>query len=405
MIRPQRESVAQLRAPPTRPGYRLSPSPARQIKNRRMTIRRQCRRAQTRSAWAHVIALVLIACAHAALSAAQTAPTRSDGATTPPPAPARAAPAIALVLPLTSATYARAAAAVRDGFLAAAAAGGAAPLVISHGDNDVETAFEQARATGVRVIVGPLVRDDVKAIAILGIESPFVLALNQVDEGVVLPPNMFALTLGVESDGRQLARLARDSGAQTVAIISTDSPLQKRFAAAFADNWVLLGGATPVSLHFERAQDMLVLLKRELVRSKVDAALLALDGADAVLVKPYVGTIATYAGSSVNDGQPRETLRELEDVHFVDIPWLATPDAKEFARIARPALSSATLERLYALGIDAFRVAQLLAEGRIDRMEFDGATGHLTLDATRQFVREARALQFKGGQAVPAGGP
>ena len=108
-------------------------------------------------------------------------------------------------------------------------------------------------------------------------------------------------------------------------------------------------------------------------------------------------------GSSVNDGQPRETLRELEDVHFVDIPWLATPE--EFARIARPALSSATLERLYALGIDAFRAAQLLADGRIDRMEFDGATGHLTLDATRQFVREARALQFKGGQAVPAGGP
>jgi len=370
-----------------------------------MTIRRQCRRAQTRSAWVHVVALVLAACAHAALSAAQTAPTRSDDAATPAPAPARAAPAIALVLPLTSATYGRAAAAVRDGFMATAAAGGAAPLVISHGDNDVEAAFEQARAAGVRVIVGPLVRDDVKAIAILGIESPFVLALNQVDEGVVLPPNMFALTLGVENDARQLARLARDSGAQTVAIIGADSPLQKRFAGAFADNWVLLGGATPLSLHFDRAQDMLVLLKRELVRSKVDAALLALDGPDAVLVKPYVGTIATYAGSSVNDGQPRETLRELEDVHFVDIPWLATPDAKEFARIARPALSSATLERLYALGIDAFRVAQLLTEGRIDRMEFDGATGHLTLDATRQFVREARALQFKGGEAVPAGAP
>jgi hypothetical protein len=370
-----------------------------------MTIRRQCRRAPARSARAHVVALVLAACAHAALSAAQTAPTRSDDAATPAPAPAREAPAIALVLPLTSATYGRAAAAVRDGFLAAATAGGAAPLVIAHGDSDVEAAFEQARAAGVRVVVGPLVRDDVKAIAILGIESPFVLALNQVDEGLVLPPNMFALTLGVESDGRQLARLARDSGAQTVAIIGADSPLQKRFAGAFADNWVLLGGATPVSLHFERAQDMLVLLKRELARSKVDAALLALDGADAVLVKPYVGTIATYAGSSVNDGQPRETLRELEDVHFVEIPWLATPDAREFARIARPALSSATLERLYALGIDAFRVAQLLAEGRIDRMEFDGATGHLTLDATRQFVREARALQFKGGQAVPAGGP
>jgi outer membrane PBP1 activator LpoA protein len=216
---------------------------------------------------------------------------------------------------------------------------------------------------------------------------------------------MFALTLGVESDGRQLARLARDSGALTLAVIGADTPLQKRFAGAFVDAWVLQGGAAPVNLHFDRSPEMLVLLKRELARSKVDAALLAVDGADAVLVKPYVGTIATYAGSSINDRQPRETLRELEDVHFVDIPWLASPDAREFARITRPALSSATLDRLYALGIDAFRVAQLLADGRIDRMEFDGATGHLTLDTTRQFVREGRALQFKGGQVVPAGSP
>jgi hypothetical protein len=368
-----------------------------------MTVRRQCRRAPSRSVSAYVVALVLAACAHAALSAAQTAPTRSGDETAA--APVRAAPAIALVLPLASATYSRAAAAVKGGFLAAAAAAGAEPLVISHGDGDVEAAFEQARAAGVRVIAGPLVRDDVKAIAILGVESPFVLALNQVDEGISLPPNMFALTLGVESDGRQLARLARDSGALTLAVIGADTPLQKRFAGAFVDAWVLQGGAAPVNLRFDRSPEMLALLKRELVRSKVDAALLAVDGADAVLVKPYVGTIATYAGSSINDRQPRETLRELEDVHFVDIPWLASPDAREFARITRPALSSATLDRLYALGIDAFRVAQLLAEGRIDRMEFDGATGHLTLDTTRQFVREGRALQFKGGQVVPAGSP
>ena len=368
-----------------------------------MTVRRQCRRALPRSASAWVVALAVAACAYAALSAAQSVPTSGDDAPAAPPA--RASPPIALVLPLGSATYGRAAAAVRSGFLAAASAAGEPPLVISHGDNDVEAAFAQARAAGVRVIVGPLVRDDVKAIAVMGVESPFVLALNQVDEGVELPPNMFALTLGIESDARQLAKLARGSGAVTVAIIGADSPLQKRFAGAFADSWVSLGGAAPVSLHFDRAQDMLVLLKRELARTKVDAALLAVDSSDAVLVKPYIGTIASYAGSSINDRQPRETLRELEDVHFVDIPWLANPDAREFARVTRPALANATLDRLYALGIDAFRVAQLISEGRIDRMEFDGATGHLMLDTTRQFTRESRALQFKGGQVVPAGNP
>jgi uncharacterized protein len=368
-----------------------------------MIARCQCPQVLPGIASAHVVALLLAICVHSALSAAQTAPTRNDPKAEAPSL--RAPSVIALVLPLSSTTYGRAAAAVRDGFLAAATKAGERPLVIAHGDNDVETAFEQARKAGARVIVGPLVRDDVKAIAIMGVDSPLVLALNQVDEGVSLPPNMYALTLGVESDARQLAKLARDSGALTVAIIGVDTPLQKRFAAAFVDAWVLRGGADPVTLRFDRAPDVLVLLKRELARTPVDAALLAVDSADAVLVKPYVGTIATYAASSVNDRQPRETLRELEDLRFVDIPWLASPESREFAQIARPVLANATLDRLYALGIDAFRVAWTLADGRTDRIEFDGATGHLTLDATRQFTRESRALQFKGGQVVTAGTP
>jgi outer membrane PBP1 activator LpoA protein len=38
-----------------------------------------------------------------------------------------------------------------------------------------------------------------------------------------------------------------------------------------------------------------------------------------------------------------------------------------------------------------------------ERLELDGATGHLSLDASHQFVREAMLMQFRGGQIVPAG--
>jgi uncharacterized protein len=290
---------------------------------------------------------------------------------------------------------------VKAGFLAAAASANEQPLVVPHGDGEVEAAFGKARAAGARVIVGPLVRDDVRAIAAAGVDSPLVLALNQLDDGVPLPPNMFALTLSIESDARQLARLARDNGAQTIAVIGVDTPLQKRFSAAFVDAWLLQGGTAPVMLRFDRSPEMLTLLKRELGRTPHDAVVLALDSQDVALVKPYVGNLATYAGSTANDRPTREELRDLEDVRFVDIPWLATPDAREFARIQRTDFPNATLDRLYALGIDAFRVAQLLADGRVDRIELDGATGHLSLDSTRQFARDARAMQFKGGQIVP----
>ena len=141
-----------------------------------MSVHRQCRRVFTRIASAFVAALVITACAYPALSAAQTTPARNDEESTA--TPRRVTASIALVLPLTSGTYGRASVAVKDGFLAAAAAANEHTLVIAHGDNDVETAFAQAREAGARVIVGPLVRDDVKAIAVMGVESPLVLALN-----------------------------------------------------------------------------------------------------------------------------------------------------------------------------------------------------------------------------------
>jgi uncharacterized protein len=65
-----------------------------------------------------------------------------------PAGPARAD--IALVLPLSAADYARAAEAVRDGFVDAANAAGARDrvLVVAHGDGDVVAAFARARDAG-----------------------------------------------------------------------------------------------------------------------------------------------------------------------------------------------------------------------------------------------------------------
>ncbi|HYQ99750.1 MAG TPA: penicillin-binding protein activator, partial [Casimicrobiaceae bacterium] len=292
------------------------------------------------------MSVLLMAAALPALSIAQTPPASSDAQAPPatsvaptPPAtsdartspagsdapkdanPARTVSEIALVLPLSSAIYGRAASAVKAGFLAAAALANAHPAVIAHGDGDVEAAFAQARATGARVIVGPLVRDDLRAVVAAGIDAPTVLALNQLDD-TPLPPNMYALTLSVESDARQLARLAREAGVQTVAVVGNDSPLQKRFAAAFVDAWLLQGGAAPVTLRFDRSPEMLALLRRELARTPVDAVVLAVDSADAALVKPYLGTRAAYAGSTVNDRPSPEAMRDLEDLRFVEIPWL-----------------------------------------------------------------------------------
>ena len=154
---------------------------------------------------------------------------------------------------------------------------------------------------------------------------------------------------------------------------------------------------------FDPTPEVLRLMRRELAKTPVDAALLAVDAADAARAKPYVGTIPSYTSSEVNERQPPDALRDLDNVRFVDIPWLVDADASAFADLKRPDYPNPALERLYALGMDAFRIAQDFADGLPTKLELDGATGHLSLDETRQFVREGRLMQFRAGRIVPVG--
>jgi uncharacterized protein len=324
-----------------------------------------------------------------------------DTAPAPPPAPEPAR--LVLVLPLESPVYGRAADAVKAGFTAAATAANARFAVIAHGDGGVVAAFAKAEEGGARVVVGPLVRDDLKAIAAAGGQLPWTIALNQLDDVSTLPPRVYTLALAVESEGVQLARRAQADGARSVAIIGSDNALQKRFAGAFAGEWILLGESAPLTFRFNSAPDMLALLRREVAKAAPDAVLLAVDAPDAALVKPYLGQAVAYTSSQVNDRQSREALRDLDAVRFVELPWLADPAGAAYARIARPDYGNAVLDRLYALGIDAFRVAQAFADGAPAMLEFDGATGHLALDRAHQFVREATLLQFRDGEIVAAG--
>ena len=336
-----------------------------------------------------------------ALSAAQSPPASEQP---PPPADGHIASgaAIALVLPLGSDTFGRAAGAVRAGFLAAAAAANIKPIIVGHGDDDVLTAFNAAREGGARVIVGPLVRDDLRKLAAARLDLPPTIALNQLDDSSQHPANVYTLTLTLDSDARQLAQRARDAGATTVAVIASDSPLQQRFAAAFNAEWILAGGDAPVMFHFDRSPDVLRLLRSELIKTRVDTALLAIDGADVALAKSYVKSTPTYTSNQVNENLSREARFDLDDVQFVDIPWLVDPDGAAYAGLKRPDYPSVTLDRLYALGIDAFRVAQAFVDGAPERLVFDGATGRLSLDSSRQFMREGRLMVFHSGQVVSA---
>jgi outer membrane PBP1 activator LpoA protein len=321
----------------------------------------------------------------------------------PPPPPAPAQADIALVLPLASPDYARAAEAVRDGFLDAADAAGARArvTVIGHGAGEVVAAFTRARDAGAHVIVGPLVRDDLKALAAADISLPPTIALNQLDDGTPLPPLIYTLALAVESDARVIARRARADGAMSASVIEADTPLMKRFAGAFTAEWLLEGGDPPRRFSFTATPDGLAKLRRDLADAPADVVVIAVEGSDAALVKSFAPHVTTYASAQINRSASLGTMRDLDDTRVVDLPWLVTPDLPAFARLPHKHYSSVALDRLYALGLDAFRVADAFRGGVPSHFELDGATGRLELDEGRQIARAGALAVFRQGVMVP----
>jgi len=322
------------------------------------------------------------------------AATLSAGAQPIANPPAETLPAIMLLLPGESTPFARAAEAVRAGFFAAHAAAGA-PMAVESRDSDetpaaVIAAIDAAAGRGVRMVVGPLSRDAVDALARAGGARLPVLALNAPAGDAPLPPSMLALGLRVEDEARAIVRaLARGPLAAGIsgepmplAIIVGNGVLERRAGAAFA---VAAREFRRRAETFELSirQDRLSELSKRLAAQPWQAILLALDAGEAAAVRPWLPPeTIIVATSRVHLLEPSGVglAQELEGVAFVDMPWLVEPDhpaVMVYPRAATP--YSAELERLYALGIDAYRIASEWLAGS-QRFELDGVTGRLRVD-------------------------
>jgi len=109
-----------------------------------------------------------------------------------------------------------------------------------------------------------------------------------------------------------------------------------------------------------------------------------------------------YATSQVFVGnQYRLRNFDLANVHFVDMPWVLQADhpAVMVYPRAEPPLPL-EMERLYALGVDAYRLLQVLYRHEtLNALPLDGVTGKLTLDGHR-VRREAMKAEMRDGQGV-----
>jgi len=312
-------------------------------------------------------------------------------------------PLIALILPGKTSDYSGAAQAVKAGFMAAAEAARTKEscLVIEHDDGGAVAAFRQAAEAGASVMIGPLVRDDLKAL----LAAPplvWTITLTQFeDEDAKLPPNVFPLTLTVESDARFLAREIFIEGREgKPVVLSNETPLMKRFADAFIDEWLRLGVTAPERVRF--SADGVATLKARLEALSPSAVLLAVEGNDAALARAQTKTWPTYASGHIYQRQEQFEAAAFDRLRVVEIPWLVTPSAARFK--ALPTLpASPAMARLYALGYDAFQTAAAFVNGPPEMLELEGATGNIRFSRKEGLTRAGQLAAFIDGRLQPAG--
>lgn len=339
----------------------------------------------------------------------QIFPDKPKAAASLPRSDEKPQPHIALLLPLKSNVFGPAADAVRQGFLAAAGVEVTNPHSLpvrvygSFGEgNDIVALYLRAVTDGARVVVGPLTRNGVATLAAEKNLAVPTLALNVIEQPA--GERLYSFGMAIEAEARQTAQLARLEGLHQAVVISAHTQLSKRLQFAFEEEWIARGGTVRREVDFNGDTTVFA----DIAAQPDTMVFLAADAATARLIRPYLpNKLPIYATSQIFLGNAETLINyDLDGINFVDMPWLLQPDHAAVMSYPRPAAPlPIDLERFYALGIDAFRLAQLMLDKKLDdALPLDGVSGRIELDG-HTFLRNAVPAVFAQGLALPPGAP
>ncbi len=349
---------------------------------------------------------------------------------------------IALLLPLTS-VYGAAAQALQTGFFAAHDANSdpRKPEIAVY-DIGAEPAmaplyYRVAVDEGAEFVVGPLGRQAVDALTAEGDLLRPTLLLGMSESPTTQPTHVFEFGLQPEDEARQVAMRAHRQHHRVAAIAYPASDWGERVRGAFSSAWQQLGGIVAEAQPYAPQQiDYSIPLKRllnvdesELRGARLDAALgqsiefeprrrtdidflfIAANSRDGRLLKPQINffrahDLPVYATSHIWPGR-RDPANDadLDGVRFGDMPWMLDQGSRVRALRALQgqwAGRYSELDRLYALGLDAYSVLPLLDTLRDNaQARFNGVTATLRVSGTR-LQRELTWARFEQGVALPA---
>lgn len=305
----------------------------------------------------------------------------------------------------------------------------------------IDQLLQQAQQEGATLVVGPLLKEDV-AKAVAAPTHLNILALNQPSD-LQDHPNVCYFSLSPENEARDAADHIWAQGKRQPVLLLPGNDLGDRIANAFASEWQHLGGATVLRQTLGNTSELRSKINANTgisltgtpvaaanpsasltvagmtfdapsratdSQGDVDAVYIVANQGDLDLIKPLItmkiGTrsnVAFYANSLSSQANAGTDFRfEMEGLQYSDIPLLLGSNPQLQQQALGQFNNDYTLTRLYAMGIDAWKLANHFAELRQQAgYQLQGETG--LLQATQNCVinRTLSWNQYIQGKIVP----
>lgn len=315
---------------------------------------------------------------------------------------------VAILLPL-SGSQAAAAEAVRDGYLAGYYGESRRRPTLHFYDTTpgAGAAYAHAQADGNDLVVGPLGREDVDALAS---STPLEVPLLALNRGNRAPsPGNAAFSLSPEDEGISLTQHLLDRGSKRVLLIAGSDDIQRRTAEAAKAQLQRRRVTVVATLGYSTAMaDALAQLARD---NAPDALLLVLKAPQARALAPQLAAagldrLPRLASSQILSGSGKASEdMALDGIVFPTEPWLVQPVAglpTQANAAARVDSAKGPAARLFAFGFDAWLLTGHLEQlAQHPNAEVAGATGRLSLDGFGNILRRPAWSQFRAGVPVP----
>jgi len=292
--------------------------------------------------------------------------------------------------------------------------------------------YLQAIENGADFIVGPISKDLISFLQSRDKLAVPTLTLNYAEIKKEPSLNLYQFGLRPEDEAEQIADLALAEGRNLAVTLVPDSEWGARLQLAFSERFEALGGRVVGSeIYPSKKNDYSNSIKKLLNlntsnsrrsiiqqvigepvkfeprrRQDVDMVFIAANSRQARLIKPQLKfhraqTLPVYATSHISSSSGNsDDDRDLDGIQFVDIPWmLDSSNNQDFKQIRLywPD-SSKPFSRLYALGIDAYRLIPALRRLMINPGETVLLnTGQLSVDKNGRVKRTLLLATYKKG--------